>query len=109
MAAEIESSHGEKPVYRKMAEYKKKIALVEVLFANYLCAFKTSYPGNLYTKIRTTQSEKKTLSKHCNNCECCPCHSRVTLNVEIVVLNCRKCYQCLKGHKSLGLLFDGVL
>ena len=48
MAAEIESSHGEKPVYRKMAEYKKKIALVEVLFANYLCAFKTSYPGNLY-------------------------------------------------------------
>ena len=48
MAAEIESSHGEKHVYRKMAEYKKKIALVEVLFANYLCAFKTSYPGNLY-------------------------------------------------------------
>ena len=30
MAAEVESSHGEKPVYRKMAEYKKKIALVEV-------------------------------------------------------------------------------
>ena len=31
MAAEVESSHGEKPVYRKMAEYKKKIALVEVI------------------------------------------------------------------------------
>ena len=31
MAAEIESGgHGEKPVYRKMAEYKKKISLVEV-------------------------------------------------------------------------------
>ena len=30
MAAEIDSGHGEKPVYRKMAEYKKKIALVEV-------------------------------------------------------------------------------
>ena len=30
MAAEVESNHGEKPVYRKMAEFKKKIALVEV-------------------------------------------------------------------------------
>ena len=33
--------------------------------------------------------------------------------VNIVVLNCRKCNQCLKcqvsGHKSLGLLFEGVL
>ena len=31
-------------------------------------------------------------------------YSRVTMNVEIVVLNCQKCKQCLKGHKSLGLL-----
>ena len=31
MATEIESGHGEKAVYRKMAEYKKKIALVEVI------------------------------------------------------------------------------
>ena len=30
------------------------------------------------------------------------------MNVEIVVLNCRKCNQCLKGHKSLGLFFEGV-
>ena len=36
-------------------------------------------------------------------------HLRVTVNVEIVVLNCQKCNQCLKGHKSLGLFFEGVL
>ena len=36
-------------------------------------------------------------------------YSRVTVNVEIVVLNCQKCNQCLKGHKSLGLFFEGVL
>ena len=36
-------------------------------------------------------------------------YSRVTMNVEIVVLNCQKCNQCLKGHKSLGLVFEGVL
>ena len=36
-------------------------------------------------------------------------YSRVSMNVEIVVLNCQKCNQCLKGHKSLGSLFEGVL
>ena len=36
-------------------------------------------------------------------------YSRVTVNVEIVVLNCQKCNQFLKGHKSLRLLFEGVL
>ena len=35
--------------------------------------------------------------------------SRVTGNVEIVVLNCQKCNQCYKGHKSVGLPFKGVL
>ena len=34
---------------------------------------------------------------------------RVTVNIEIVVLNCLKCNQCLKGHKSLGLFCAGVL
>ena len=34
---------------------------------------------------------------------------RVSINVRIVVLNCQKCDQCLKGHKSPGLLFQGVL
>ena len=34
-------------------------------------------------------------------------YSRVTVNVEIGVLNCQKCNQCLKGHKSLGLFFEG--
>ena len=32
-------------------------------------------------------------------------YSRVTVNVEIIVLNCQKCNQCLKGLK----FFDGVL
>ena len=36
-------------------------------------------------------------------------YSRATVNVEIVVLNCRKCNQCLKGHKSLRSFFEGVL
>ena len=31
------------------------------------------------------------------------------MNVEIVVLNCQKCNQCLKRHKYLGLFFEGVL
>ena len=36
-------------------------------------------------------------------------YSRVTVNVEIVVLNCQKCNQCLDGCKSLGMFFEGVL
>ena len=36
-------------------------------------------------------------------------YSRVTMNVEIVVLNCQQWDQCFKCHKSLGLLFEGVL
>ena len=54
--------------------------------------------------------------KHRKNCECCPCHSLFkghNVNVNIVVLNCQKCNLCLKcqfsGHKSLGLLFVGVI
>ena len=39
-------------------------------------------------------------------------YSRVTMIVNIVVLNCQKCNQCLKcqisAHKSIGLLFEGV-
>ena len=31
------------------------------------------------------------------------------MNVEIVVLNCQKCNQCLKGQKCRGLVFEGVL
>ena len=51
--------------------------------------------------------------KHRKNCECCHHHSLFkghNVNVNIVVLNCQKCNQCLKcqvlGHKSLGLLFE---
>ena len=54
--------------------------------------------------------------KHRKNCECCHHHSLFkghNVNVNIVVLNCQKCNQCLKcqvsGHKSLGLLFESVL
>ena len=36
-------------------------------------------------------------------------YSRVTVNVEIVFLNCQKCNQCLKAHKFLGLFFEGVI
>ena len=36
-------------------------------------------------------------------------YSRITVKVEIVVLNCQNCNQCLKGHKSLGSHFQGVL
>ena len=31
------------------------------------------------------------------------------MNVEIVVLICQKCSQCLSSHKCLGLFFEGVL
>ena len=54
--------------------------------------------------------------KHRKNCECCPHHSLFkghNVNVNIVVLNCQKCNQCLKcqvsGHKSLESLVEGVL
>ena len=36
-------------------------------------------------------------------------YSKVTMNVGFVVLNCQKCNQCLKGHKSLGLVSEGVI
>ena len=55
-------------------------------------------------------------TKHCKNCECCPRHSLLkghNVIVNIVVLNCQKCNQCLKCqvsyYKGLGLLFEGVL
>ena len=47
--------------------------------------------------------------KHCKNCEYCPLKWWVTVNDMVVVLNCQKCDQRLKGHKSLGSLFQGVL
>ena len=53
--------------------------------------------------------------KHRKNCECCPRQSLFKghkVNVNIVVLNCHQCNQCLKcqvsGHKSLGLLLEDV-
>ena len=36
-------------------------------------------------------------------------YSRVTLDVEIVVLSCQKFNCCHKGHKSVGLLCKGDL
>ena len=36
-------------------------------------------------------------------------YSRVTVNVESVVLNCQKYNQCLKCHKSQGLFFEDFL
>ena len=50
--------------------------------------------------------------KHRKNCECCHHHSLFkghNVIVHIVVLNCQKCYQCLKchvsGHKNFQKLF----
>ena len=31
------------------------------------------------------------------------------MNVELVLTNCKNCNQCLKGHRSLGLLFQGAI
>ena len=57
----------------------------------------------------------ESFKKHRKNCECCHHHSLFkghNVNVNIVVLNCQKCNQCLKcqvlGHKSLGLLFEDL-
>ena len=68
---------------------------------------------NAFTPLQT-KSEEPDKIKHRKNCECCPRHSLFkghNVNVDIVVLNCQKCNQCLKcqvsGHKSLGLLFEG--
>ena len=69
------------------------------------CQYKT-------TKTELDNKERK----HRKNCERCHHHSLFkghNVNVNIVVPNCQKCNQCLKcqvsGHKSRGLLFEGVL
>ena len=61
-------------------------------------------------------SKHKCSPKHRKNCECCHHHSvfkGYNVNVNIAVLNCQKCNQCLKcqvsGHKCLGLIFESVL
>ena len=79
-------------------------------------SFPPSLKGSKCPKHATlpTFSWKK---KHRKNCECCHHHSLFNsihnVNVNIIVLNCQKWNQCLKcqvsGHKSPGLLFDGVL
>ena len=83
------------------------------------------YPTKIFETSMTIESKKYMyiyirnscgVYKHRKNCECCPRHSLFkghNVIVNIVVLNCQKCNQCLKcqvsGHKSLGLLFEGVL
>ena len=81
---------------------------------------------NIYLALKTTLKVSllallcwlfwPTMTKHRKNCECCHHHSIFkghNVIVHIVVLNCQKCNQCLQcqvsGHKSLGLLFEGVL
>ena len=34
---------------------------------------------------------------------------RMIKNIDIVVLKCQKCNECLNVHKSLGLFFEAVL
>ena len=64
-------------------------------------------------KIKKYEKDLKYKKKHCKNCECCPRHSLFkgrNVIVNIVVLNCQTCNQCLKcqvsGHKSLELLWN---
>ena len=59
---------------------------------------------------RGTISRRTLFKKHRKNCECCPRPSFFkghNVIVNVIVLNCQKCNQCLKcqvsGHKSLGL------
>ena len=50
--------------------------------------------------------------KHRKNCECCPVSQLIVRSQRlswIQVLNCQNCSQCLKGHKSLRSLLQGVL
>ena len=50
--------------------------------------------------------------KHRKNCECCPVSLLIVRWQRlpwIQVLNCQNFNQCLKGHKSLGLLLEGIL
>ena len=70
----------------------------------------------MFSKRNSTISKFRIRFKHRKNCECCPRHSLFkghNVIVNIVVLNCQKCNQCLKcqvsGHESQGLLFKGVL
>ena len=76
--------------------------------------------SNTITIIATIINNKTIIAtndnKHRKNCECCHHRSLFkghNVNVNIVVLNCQKCNQCLKcqvsGHQSGGLLFEGVL
>ena len=69
----------------------------------------------LYHQMHRLFVKSTNFVKHCKNCECCPRHSLFkghNVNVNIAVLNCQKCNQCLKcqvlGHKSLGLLFEDL-
>ena len=83
------------------------------------------YPTKIFETSMTIESKKYMyiyirnscgVYKHRKNCECCPRHSLFkghNVIVNIVVLNCQKCNQCLKcqvsGRKSLALHFEGVL
>ena len=63
------------------------------------------------TRLLYTWVPKK-LEKHCKNSECCPVSQLIVRSQRlswIQDLNCQSFNQCLKCHKSLGLLLGGVL
>ena len=72
-------------------------------------------PNPAYQPIGTVRSLNsfQLYKKQRKNCECCPRYSLFkghNVIVNIVVLNCRNCQKCqVWGHKSPGLLFDGVV
>ena len=94
--------------FLKCCERLSHLHFVELIQSNGLV--------NLTHLVQCTITKSSSHGKHRKNCEWCPRHSLFkgyNVNVNIVVLNCQKCNQCLKcqvsGHKSLGLLFEVVL
>ena len=55
--------------------------------------------GLLKPKVALTSDWLKNIARIANAVPV-TLYSRVTLNVDIVILNCQKCNQCLKGHKG---------
>ena len=99
------------------------ISWVSVLFGEYSCNTTQSPRSQENTEVLLncrslflSVPDWLSFLKHRKNCKCCPCHSLFkghNVIVNIVVLNCQKCNQCLKcqvsGHKSSQSLFANSL
>ena len=68
--------------------------------------------GNQADLITCSPMHTSYWRKHRKNCECCPVSQLIVRSQRLSwfqVLNCQNCSQCLKCHKSLGLLLGGAL